>query len=73
MVDLVAQYQDIKPQIQESFSQILENASFINGPEVSGFQKDLEAYLGVKNVNPCANGTDSHQIAMMGMDLKHGE
>jgi len=73
MVDLVAQYQDIKPQIQESFSQILENASFINGPEVSGFQKDLEAYLGVKHVIPCANGTDALQIAMMGLGLKPGD
>ena len=73
MVDLVAQYQDIKPQIQESFSQILENASFINGPEVSGFQKDLEAYLGVKHVIPCANGTDALQIAMMGLGLEPGD
>lgn len=73
MVDLVTQYQDIKPQIQESFSQILENASFINGPEVTGFQKDLEAYLGVKHVIPCANGTDALQIAMMGLGLEPGD
>ncbi|MGB5190697.1 DegT/DnrJ/EryC1/StrS family aminotransferase [Robiginitalea sp.] len=73
MVDLVAQYQDLKSEIQESFSQILENASFINGPEVSGFQKDLETYLGVKHVIPCANGTDALQIAMMGLGLKPGD
>jgi len=73
MVDLVAQYQDIKSEIQESFSHILENASFINGPEVSGFQKDLETYLGVKHVIPCANGTDALQIAMMGLGLEPGD
>ena len=73
MVDLVAQYQDIKTEVLESFSQILENASFINGPEVHGFQKDLENYLGVKHVIPCANGTDALQIAMMGLGLKPGD
>ncbi len=73
MVDLVGQYQDLKDEIQESFSQILESASFINGPMVSGFQSDLEAYLGVKHVIPCANGTDALQIAMMGLGLKPGD
>ena len=73
MVDLVQQYQDIKPEIQSSFSRILESAAFINGPEVKGFQADLEAYLGVKHVIPCANGTDALQIAMMGLGLKPGD
>lgn len=73
MVDLVQQYQEIKPQIQESFSRILDSASFINGPEVAAFQKDLESYLGVKHVIPCANGTDALQIAMMGLGLQPGD
>src|SRR5210317_184888 len=73
MVDLVQQYQDIKPEIQASFSRILDSAAFINGPEVQGFQADLEAYLGVKHVIPCANGTDALQIAMMGLGLKPGD
>lgn len=73
MVDLVQQYQDIKPEIQASFSRILDSAAFINGPEVQGFQADLEAYLGVKHVIPCANGTDALQIAMMGLGLNPGD
>ena len=73
MVDLVQQYQDIKPQIQESFSRILDSAAFINGPEVKAFQEDLQNYLGVKHVIPCANGTDALQIAMMGLGLEPGD
>src|SRR5210317_2319449 len=73
MVDLVQQYQDIKPEIQASFSRILDSAAFINGPEVKNFQSDLEAYLGVKHVIPCANGTDALQIALMGLGLKPGD
>ena len=73
MVDLVGQYQDIKEQVNTTFSQILNQASFINGPQVHSFQKELEDYLGVKHVIPCANGTDALQIAMMGLGLKPGD
>ncbi len=73
MVDLNGQYQSIKEQINSSISQILETTAFINGPEVHAFQKELETYLGVKHVIPCANGTDALQIAMMGLGLEQGD
>jgi dTDP-4-amino-4,6-dideoxygalactose transaminase len=73
MVDLGGQYQPIKEQINSSITQILENSTFINGPEVHAFQKELEDYLGVKHVIPCANGTDALQIAMMGLGLQPGD
>ncbi|KPM31286.1 Pigmentation and extracellular proteinase regulator [Croceitalea dokdonensis DOKDO 023] len=73
MVDLKGQYQGIKEQIDNSFSEILESSAFINGPEVHGFQKDLEDYLDVKHVIPCANGTDALQICMMGLGLVPGD
>ena len=73
MVDLNGQYQEIKDQVNASIAQILETSAFINGPEVHSFQKELEEYLGVKHVIPCANGTDALQIAMMGLGLKPGD
>ncbi len=73
MVDLNGQYQEIKDQVNASIAQILETSAFINGPEVQSFQKELEEYLGVKHVIPCANGTDALQIAMMGLGLKPGD
>lgn len=73
MVDLVSQYQAIKPEVDKAITDILETAQFINGPAVSGFQADLEAYLGVKHVIPCANGTDALQIALMALGLKPGD
>ncbi|SLJ89325.1 DegT/DnrJ/EryC1/StrS family aminotransferase [Salegentibacter salarius] len=73
MVDLKGQYEGIKDQVNTSFQEVIENAAFINGPEVQQFQKDLEDYLQVKNVIPCANGTDALQIAMMGLGLKPGD
>jgi dTDP-4-amino-4,6-dideoxygalactose transaminase len=73
MVDLQSQYKYIKDKVDDSVINVMENASFINGPSVKSFQKNLENYLEVKHVIPCANGTDALQIAMMGLNLNPGD
>lgn len=73
MVDLKSQYEKIKNEVDAAIQGVLDNTAFINGPEVKAFQSELEQYLGVKHVIPCANGTDALQIAMMGLDLKPGD
>ena len=73
MVDLKGQYADIKQEVDTSIQEIIDNTAFINGPKVHQFQKNLENYLGVKHVIPCANGTDALQIAMMGLGLEQGD
>ena len=73
MVDLKGQYSKIKNVVDASIAEVLDNTAYINGPKVHEFQKNLEQYLGVKHVIPCANGTDALQIAMMGLNLKPGD
>ncbi|WP_276168087.1 DegT/DnrJ/EryC1/StrS family aminotransferase [Zobellia alginiliquefaciens] len=73
MVDLGGQYEGIKEQVNSAIATIMETSAFINGPEVRSFQAELEEYLGVKHVIPCANGTDALQIAMMGLGLQPGD
>lgn len=73
MVDLKSQYEDIKEEINAGIQEVLDTTAYINGPKVHEFQKNLENYLGVKHVIPCANGTDALQIAMMGLGLKQGD
>lgn len=73
MVDLQGQYQKIKNTVDTSIQEVLDNSSYINGPLVQEFQLDLEKYLNVKHVIPCANGTDALQIAMMGLNLAQGD
>ncbi len=73
MVDLQSQYAKIQDQVDSRISEVLKSATFINGPEVHNFQKELENYLDVKHVIPCANGTDALQIAMMGLGLQPGD
>lgn len=73
MVDLKGQYEAIKETVNSSIQEVLDTNTYINGPQVQQFQKNLEEYLDVKHVIPCANGTDALQIAMMGLDLKPGD
>ena len=70
MVDLINQYQHIKPTIDKGFEEVLNTASFINGPQVNSFAQNLEKYLDVKHVIPCGNGTEALQIALMALNLQ---
>lgn len=73
MVDLKSQYKKIKNEIDKSILNVVEETSFINGPSVSKFSQELSEYLSGAYVVPCANGTDSLQIAMMALDLEPGD
>lgn len=73
MVDLKGQYKKIKNEIDEAVLDCIASTAFINGPKVSEFQRNLENYLQVNHVIPCANGTDALQIALMALDLKEGD
>lgn len=72
MVDLKKQYQRIKSEIDAEVLSTIESAWFIGGERVKKFQSNLETYLDVKHVIPCANGTDALQIALMALDLEEG-
>lgn len=73
MVDLKGQMQEIKPQIKQSFDEILDSCGFIGGPHITRFQDNLASYLGVKHVIGCANGTDALQISLMSLGLQPGD
>ncbi|HVI48974.1 MAG TPA: DegT/DnrJ/EryC1/StrS family aminotransferase [Chitinophaga sp.] len=73
MVDLKRQYKKIKPQVDEALLEVLESAAFINGGPVQRFAEELQQYLDIKHVIPCANGTDALQIAMMALGLQPGD
>ena len=73
MVDLMGQYSKIKNEIDANIISSIESGRFVNGPIVKEFSKNLSAYLNVRNVIPCANGTDALQIAFMALDLNPGD
>jgi dTDP-4-amino-4,6-dideoxygalactose transaminase len=73
MVDLKGQYEKIKTEVDAAIQNVIDETAFINGRHVQSFQKHFEQYLDIKYVIPCANGTDSLQIAMMALELQPGD
>ena len=73
MVDLVAQYRDLQPQLESAFLSALNAAQFILGPNVQAFEKEAAAYLGVKHAITCANGTDALHLALLAADIGPGD
>lgn len=73
MVDLKGQYFKIKDEVDSAIQEVIDKTVFINGPQVKQFAEDMSAYLGAKEVIPCANGTDALQIALMALDLQQGD
>lgn len=73
MVDLKGQYEKIKSEVDAGIQEVINSTAFINGAAVKEFQANLEKYLNVKHVVPCANGTDALQIAMMALGLQRGD
>lgn len=73
MVDLLAQYERLRPDIDNAIFSVINSSAFIKGPGVKLFEEEMQEYLGVKNVISCANGTDALQIAMMTLGLKPGD
>ncbi|MFK7806490.1 MAG: DegT/DnrJ/EryC1/StrS family aminotransferase [Saprospiraceae bacterium] len=73
MVDLQGQYQRLKAELDPILQNVLDSCYFVGGPQVKSFSENLAAYLDVKHVIPCGNGTDALQLALMAMDLKPGD
>ena len=64
-IDLKAQYQALKAEINESIQAVLDDGRFISGPQVKELEDRLAEYVGRKHCISCANGTDALQIAFM--------
>ncbi|MBM2840154.1 MAG: transcriptional regulator [Bacteroidetes bacterium] len=73
MVDVVGQYQRIKPEVDAAIQRIIESGQFILGKEVGEFECQVAGYLGAKYAVGCASGTDALQIAMMALGVGPGD
>ena len=72
MVDLQGQYTRLSVEIDQAMKQVLQDAVFIQGGAVRGFESALAERYEVKHVIGCANGTDALQLAFMALDLPAG-
>lgn len=72
-VDLKAQYQSIKEELDAAMQEVIENTAFIGGAYAAQFEKEFAAYLGVEHCIACANGTDSLEILLQVLGVGAGD
>ncbi|WP_019867811.1 DegT/DnrJ/EryC1/StrS family aminotransferase [Methylovulum miyakonense] len=73
MVNLKAQYTEIKDEVEQGLAQTIENCSFILGPNVQAFEQECAAYLGVKHALGVASGTDALHLALLAEGIGKGD
>lgn len=72
-IDLKAQYNAYKAEIDHAIAVVVESAQFIQGPAVQELEKELAAYVGVKHAIGCASGTDALLLPMMAFGVRPGD
>jgi dTDP-4-amino-4,6-dideoxygalactose transaminase len=72
-VDLKAQYQTIKAEIDQAMERVISNTAFIGGEDVTQFDKEFAAYCGAKACVSVGNGTDALYIALRALGIGAGD
>jgi len=72
-VDLKAQYESIKEEIQAAIDGVLESSQFILGPEVKAFEEEMAGYCNTKHAVGVASGTDALHLALRACGIKQGD
>lgn len=73
LLDLVAQYHNIKDEMDEAVLGVLESGRFILGPDVSALEQEVAEYLGVKHAVGVASGTDALVLALRAIGVEPGD
>jgi dTDP-4-amino-4,6-dideoxygalactose transaminase len=73
MVDLKNQYLEMKEEIDRGIIEALEKCQFILGPNVTAFENEAAAYLGVDNAVAVASGTDALHLALVAAGIGPGD
>ena len=72
-LDLQAQYQTIRDEIEPAVRRVIESQMFVLGPEVEALEAELAQYCGVARGIGCASGTDALILPLMAMGVGPGD
>ncbi len=72
-VDLKAQYESIKEEIDLAIASVINETSFIGGEKVKSFESEFAKYVGSKHCIGMANGTDAIEIALKALGIGVGD
>src|SRR5215208_1933077 len=72
-VDLAAQQERLRKELDAGIARVLAHGNYILGPEVGELEERLAAYTGASHCISVANGTDALQIAQMALGVGSGD
>ncbi|MEI9404169.1 DegT/DnrJ/EryC1/StrS aminotransferase family protein [Mesorhizobium argentiipisi] len=72
-IDLGAQRERIRDRLKAAIDHVVEDGRYILGPQVTEFENKLAAYVGVKHVVACANGTDALLLPLFAAGIGSGD
>lgn len=72
-VDLRAQHDEVRAEIDAAIKEIIDNSSFIGGPRVASFERNFASFCGTRHALACASGTDALRLALMAAAVGPGE
>jgi dTDP-4-amino-4,6-dideoxygalactose transaminase len=72
-IDLGAQRERIRDRLRAAIDRVVDDGRYILGPEVAEFENQLAAYVGVKHVVACANGTDALLLPLYASGIGPGD
>lgn len=73
MLDLKAQYAQIKPQVDAALMRVVESQHFINGPDVEAMEQEVAAYCQAKHCIGVSSGSDALLVSLMALDIGPGD
>jgi dTDP-4-amino-4,6-dideoxygalactose transaminase len=73
LCDLLAQYRQLRPQIEEAVCRVLASGQVILGPEVAALEAEVARYCGVDHAVGCASGTDALSLALHAAGIGSGD
>ena len=73
LVDLKAQFDLIKHEINEAIQRVLQSGQFILGPEVKAFEEEMVSYCETRFAIGVASGTDALHLALLACGIKPGD
>jgi len=73
ILDLKAQYANIKDEVIQSISEVCDNQAFALGPAVAEFEENVAKYCNSKYALGVSSGTDALLVSLMALDIKPGD
>ncbi|MCC7430981.1 DegT/DnrJ/EryC1/StrS family aminotransferase [bacterium] len=73
LLDLKAQYEPIKNEINKAIFDVVENQNFILGETVKRFETKIANFIGTKHAIGVSSGSDALLISLMALDLKQSD